>query len=416
LASRSADLRRIGVLAACAICALSLALADRSWAQLPPLPGEPPPPPPNPSPGSPGPPSSKVRVGSTGASAEIPETLPIRRHPGRGSKVVISLRPGDLPGLQSGDQLEVTAEVEVTTDCLRRTRTSSECRGKAYRFNPRVGATLILADSQNATTGLPLSERQQVTCRQKLPARQHHCYMALAPPPFLVSDESALPCGTNSCHVNLVMEASHRLARRGTVLLIGGNNESGNVQQGKGSVDAVRTRPPDPSQVPSPPPLGTTTHVTSERVATRLSLGEPPRKTVVYSQRLDDLEKGEQLAVRATMITGIKQLRHNAKISSRIVLADNPLDRDPGVTSADASSEEGEITESNGFNCTQRTTPCTTIKSGVLEIEEDVSDALYVNLTLSVGRVGGRAPGDNLVTIQEGGSLEVVRFPAAQKG
>jgi hypothetical protein len=119
--------------------------------------------------------------------------------------------------------------------------------------------------------------------------------------------------------------------------------------------------------------------------------------------------------VRATMITGIRRLRHNAKISSRIVLADGPLDMDPGPSSADASSEEGEITESNGFNCTQRTTPCTTIKAGVLEIEEDVSGPLYVNLTLSVGRIGGRAPGDNLVTIQEGGGLAVVRFPANQK-
>jgi hypothetical protein len=416
LASRSADLFRVGVVAACAILALSLAFADRSGAQLPPLPGDPPPAPPSTPPGPAAPASSKVRIGSTGPSAEIPETIPIRRHPDRGSKEVISLRPGDLPGLQSGDQLQVTAEVEVTTDCLRRTRASSDCRGKAYRFNPRVGATLMLADRQNTTTGLPLSEPQRMTCRQKLPARQHHCYMALTPPPFLVPDESALPCGPDSCHVNLVMDASHRLARKGTVVLVGGNNKDGNVQQGKGSIDAVRIRPPDPSQVPAPAPLGTTTHETSERVATSLSLGEPPRKTVVFSQRLDDLEKGDQLAVRATMLTGIRRLRHNAKISSRIVLADGPLERDPGPTSADASSEEGEITESNGFNCTQRTTPCTTSKAGVLEIESDVSGPLYVNLTLSVGRIGGRAPGDNLVTIQEGGGLAVVRFPADQKG
>jgi hypothetical protein len=416
LASRSAERRSIAGAAAVAVCAGFLALADGAAAQLPPLPGQPQPPPPS-SPGSaPATPSSKVRVGSTSASAEIPETLPIRRHPGQGKKVVISLRPGDLPGLQTGDQLEVTAEVEVTTDCLQRYRGGADCRGKAYRFNPRVSAALMLTDRQKSTTGLPLSETQQMTCRQKLPARQHHCYMALAPPPFLVSDQDTLPCAPGSCHVNLVMDASHRLARPGTRLLIGGNNRGGDVEQGKGSIDAVRIRPPDSGQVPPPPPLGTTTHSTSERLATSLSLGDPPRKAVVYSQRLEGLEEGEQLAVRAGMITGVRRLRHNAKINSRIVLADNPGDRDPGAISADVASEEGEITEGNGFNCTQRTTPCTTIKAGVLEIEEDASSPLYVNLTLSISRVGGKAPGDKLVRVQESGGLQVIRYPAEQKG
>jgi hypothetical protein len=328
--------------------------------------------------------------------------------------VVMSLRPDDLPGLQRGDQLELSAEVEVTTDCLHRER--SECRGRPYRFNPRVRASLILTGTAGATTGLPLSEPQQITCRQKLPARQHHCLMTLTPPPFQVSDESALPCGPGSCRVNLVMEASHRLAHKGTVLLLGGNAPGGDVKQDKASIDAIRIRPPDPSMVPPPLPVGTTTTVTNERMTTSLSLGEPPRQAVVYSQRLNDLEKGEQLAVTAGMITGIRQLRHNAKIGSRLIIADGPLDRFPSVTGIRVEGETGEITENNGFNCTQRTTPCETTKVGVLEIADDASSPVYVNLVLSIGRVGGNAPGDNLVAIQEGGGLEVVRFPADQKG
>jgi len=61
-------------------------------------------------------------------------------------------------------------------------------------------------------------------------------------------------------------------------------------------------------------------------------------------------------------------------------------------------------------------TPCVTVKAGVLKVERDYPGSLYINLVLSVGRVGGRAPGDNLVTVQDGGHLEVVRYPAAQKG
>jgi hypothetical protein len=409
--SRSADLRRISLAVACAVCVACIALADRSFAQLPPLPGQPAPP------GSPPEaPSSKVRVASTEAGAEIPETLPIRGRPGRGGKVIISLRPGDLPGLQQGDQLEVTAEVEVTTDCLRRTRASTECLGKAYRFNPRVRAQLFLSGSEDTTTGLALSEPQQITCRQKLPARQHHCYMALTPPPTQITDEAALPCTPDTCRVILVMDASHRLARRGTVLLLGGNNRGGKVKQDKGSIDAVRIRPADPSESPPPLPVGTTTTLTSERVSSSLSLDEPPRQTVVYSQRLDDLEEGEQLAVRAGMTTGIRQLRHNAKIGARILLADGPLDRIPSVAGIQVEGENGEITENNGYNCTQRTTPCQTTKVGVLEVKDDAPGPVYVNLVLAIGRVGGSAPGDNLVTIQEAGGLSVVRFPANQKG
>jgi len=116
------------------------------------------------------------------------------------------------------------------------------------------------------------------------------------------------------------------------------------------------------------------------------------------------------------MITGIRQLHHNANISARIVLTDGPLSPDPLLGEGEMAREVGEITENNGFNCTQRTTPCETIKAGVLEIAEDAQGPLYVNLVLSIGRVGGRAPGDNVVTVQDGGHLDVVRYPAEHKG
>jgi hypothetical protein len=156
--------------------------------------------------------------------------------------------------------------------------------------------------------------------------------------------------------------------------------------------------------------------VSTERLITGLSLDNPPRRAVVYSQQLDGLRDGEQLAARAGVTTGIRRLRHNAKISSRLILADSPVDVRPGPTSANVGTEQGEITEGNGFNCTQRTSPCVTTKAGVLEIENHAPAPLYVNLVLAISRVGGRAPGDNLVTIQEVGGLEVIRYPAEHKG
>jgi hypothetical protein len=358
-------------------------------------------------------PSSKVLVASTEASAEITQAIPITPH-GRG-EVVSSLRPDDLPGLRTGDQLEVSAEVEVTTDCLlRHHMIKSECRGKAYRFNPRIGASLILTDRAGAREGFPLSEHTQIVCRQKLPAREHHCYIALTPDPVII-DELTLPCVTGTCRVNLVMDASHPRARRGNVVLLGGNRGPEKVKQDKASIDAVRIRPADPGQVPPAPPNGTTIESTSERVVTGLSLDHPPRTAVVYSQRLENVDQDDQIAARGLLITGIRQLRHNANISTRIVLTDAPLSTIPLLGEGEMAKEGGEITENNGFNCTQRTTPCETIKAGVLRLQEGAEGPLYVNLVLSVGRVGGRAPGDNIVTVQEGGFLRVVHYPAEHK-
>ena len=354
--------------------------------------------------------SSKVLVASTEASAEITQAIPITPH-GTG-EVVSSLRPDDLPGLRTGDQLEVSAEVEVTTDCL--LRHESGCRGKPYRFNPRIGASLILTDRAGALEGFPLSGRTQIACRQKLPAREHHCYIALTPDPVVI-DELTLPCVTGTCRVNLVMDASHPRARQGNVVLLGGNPGPDKVKQDKASIDAVRIRPAEPGQVPPAPPNGTTIESTSERMVTGLSLDQPPRTAVVYSQRLESVKEGDQIAARGQLITGIRQLRHNANISARIVLTDAPLSTIPLLGEGEMAKEGGEITESNGFNCTQRTTPCETIKAGVLRVEEGAEGPLYVNLVLSVGRVGGRAPGDNIVTVQEGGFLRVVHYPAEHK-
>ena len=192
---------------------------------------------------------------------------------------------------------------------------------------------------------------------------------------------------------------------------MGSTGPNGSVRQDKGRINVIRTRGADPASLPPPPPPGTLTTATDTRLIAGLTLDKPPRKAVVFSQPLEGLRAREQIAVRGIVQTGITRLRHNSNISAKVILADRPTATRPGLEALHASLLGGEITEHNGFNCTQLTTPCTTEKVGVIGIVRDARQTLYANLVLGIGRVGGRAPGDNLVRVTAGG-LQVTRYPA----
>jgi hypothetical protein len=352
-----------------------------------------------------------VKIASTGNDSETRHTVPIARHPGGGSRVAMSLTSSQLPSLQSGDILAVSAEVQITTDCLNR-EPPRQCKGSPYRYNPVVGAQLVLADSADAVTGagtLALEGRRRITCRQKPPSREHHCMIVFTAAELPVADPGSLPCAPQ-CHVNLVIDAHNRSARANDRLIIGGTGPNGGVIQDKGRINVIRTRGADASAQPLPTPPGTTTMATDSRLIGGLTLDKPPRKAVVYSQPVEGLEAREQLEARAIMKTGVVRLRHNANISGQIILADSPTAIHPSKEIGEIALLDGEITENNGFNCTQRTTPCTTDKVGVLGMIGAAPATVYVNVVLGIGRVGGRSPGDNLVRVTAGG-LEVTRYP-----
>lgn len=383
-------LAAVGALAA--LAALLAALASDSPAQAP---------------GS----GVSVKIGSTGDDSELRRTVPIARNPGGGSRVAMSMTPGDLPNLAAGDVLVVSAEVQVTTDCLNR-EPRRQCSGSSYRFNPVVGAQLVLAPNPDAVTGagtLPFAGRRTITCRQKPPSRERHCMIVFTAAETPIADPASLPCAP-ACHVNLVLDAHHPDSRANDRLIVGSTGPNGSIKQNKGRINAVRTRGADPAALPLPLPAGTVTTATDARLIGGLTLDKPPRKAVVYSQPVEGLEAREQLAARGVMQTGIVRLRHNTNVSARIILAETPTATHPGSISTEVALLQGELTENNGFNCTQRTTPCITDKVGVLGIVEDAPGTLYVNLVLGIGRVGGRAPGDNLVKVIAGG-LELTRYP-----
>lgn len=355
--------------------------------------------------------SSKVKVATTGNRSELVETIPITKKPLVSPRVVMSLGPDTLGALQNGDQLEVNAEAEITTDCR---FASSECVGQPYDVNPKIGASLVIATGPSTAAGFVLAPRQEVNCRQKLPNRQHHCVFTLQPPALQV-DLAALPCPASGCYVNLVMDTYHRKGSpKRNVVLIGANNRNGKVKQDKGRLNAIRTRPASPAEVPPPPPLGTLRIGTDAPTTNAISLN-PEAEAVIYSQQLDGLVDGDQIAVKAGLTTDVTLLNHNANVSTRVVLADSATETDPGTVGAEVSDLKGEITENNGFNCTKKATPCPSVKLGVITMKKNANVPLFVNLVLNVSGFGHAAPG-TFLPIPPAGGIEVTRYPASANG
>jgi hypothetical protein len=352
---------------------------------------------------------SKVKVATTGDKSELVETIPITKKPQVSPRVIMSLTPGALGSLQTGDQLEINAEVEITTDCRFE---SSECVGQPYNFNPKIGARIVVSTSTTTAAGFEVVPRQEVNCRQKTPNRQHHCVFTLQPLPLQV-DLAALGCPADGCFVNVVMDAWHkRGSPKRNVILIGANNRNGKVRQDKGRLNAIRTR--NPAVAPPPPPEGTFTVGNAEPTTNALSLN-PEGTSVIYSQELPGLKKGDQVAVKAGLTTDVTLLNHNANVSTKVVLGDSPVDTAPGVVGSKVAELKGEITENNGFNCTKKATPCPSNKVGVVAIKKDASVPLFANLVLNISGFGHAAPG-TFLPIPPAGGIEVTRYPASANG
>lgn len=345
--------------------------------------------------------SAKVLAYTTGKRSELMPTIPITRAAGDAKRVVMSLGPGGrgpsrLRDVRPGDRLHVLAEVEVTTDH----HDPDQAVATAYGYAPRVKGYIVLAGDPGSVD--PTDERCLVGTSGSAPLthRQHHR--------VLVFDESIeVPDLDLPWHLNLVLQASHRRAVRGNVLLVGENEPDRTVGQDKGRLNAVRVRP------------GTHPTPRAVRTASRKARGipvVPSAKTVVYSKRMNGLRGGEQLEVRAKIRTSAARLRYPARISTRIFLADSPTAADTGGHAAQIAAYGGEIGEHNGFNCEGG--PCVTERVGVLHIDASATRPLYVNVVADSGdplKEGRSRPGDKL-RVLDGGGVEIVRYPAELKG
>jgi len=359
--------------------------------------------------------SATVLVSTTGDHSEIVRSVRITKPAERARRVVMSMGRSQLPSLQAGDRLHLTAELEVSTDCP---RPSPRCVGQPYRFSPQVRAQLVLAGSPRATEpSVPLSKMKRASCRQRSPHRVHHCMFVFTRVDYAVPDPASLPCSPGACFVNLLVDAHRREARGGDRLLIGADEPHGGVEQDRGRINAVRIHP-----TPGTPLSERQTMVASRERATKLLPLGRHRRAVVYSQELDSLRSGEQLAVSARMRTGIGRLGTDARITSRLVLARSPHSTRPARLTKRITGSHGEMAEANGFNCTRPHSPCPTRKVGVIRISQDAVTLegepvpLYVNL---VATAASRPPGNlerNVVRINDTGRLKVVRYPAGMRG
>jgi hypothetical protein len=354
----------------------------------------------------------RVLVTTTGNDSETRRTVPIARHARARKRVVMSMGPRKLPGLNRGDRLEVTAELQVTNDCR---HLEPRCAGRPYRFSPRIGSRLVLARRRGATGGrhaIALSPRKRIRCRQRVPNRQHHCVLVFTGASMHVRSPGALPCTPSTCHVNFVVDAHNTRARHGDKLIIGANKPDGFILQDKGRINAIRLRPGSQRR---PPELETT-----KRRHTRIPLDQTP--TVVLSRRLDGLKRGTQLAVLARMRTDVSNLPYSARVTTHLILGRTRHSTATSRRVARMASPHGEIAEANGSNCTRKQGRCPYTKTGVLRMLRDARNPagrpipLFVNLyVVSNPKRARRRPGDRLKVLPHA-RMKVDRYRPSLRG
>jgi hypothetical protein len=191
---------------------------------------------------------------------------------------------------------------------------------------------------------------------------------------------AGLPCPRDGCHLNLLARAHHPRARRGNLLVIGGDEASGRIVQDKGRVNVVRLRRDAVASV--------TRHVRGSSPHRRVPVRSGDRR-VVRSVPLPGLEKGEHFEVRGAFVAALGRLPYNALISSHMVVAPSRIATHPR-DAARVISLRGKLSEVNGYNCTHgpsaHRTPCVTRKAGVATVKRDPRKVLgpdpdlYVNL------------------------------------
>jgi hypothetical protein len=365
-----------------AVAVLALALAGTAASQDPP--------------GGP-----SVLVHATSNDAELVNTIPIANGPGQSPRVVMSMGPGELPDLIESDRLRATAEVQITADC---TFQRPRCAGPPYKYSPRLRGRLILADGAQVTGGasaVAIGSPDDNNCHNRTGDREHHC-MLVPRGGIDIGGGGNLPCDLNSCHVNFVVDAWAGNPGPADVVVVGGQRPNGTILQDKGRINVVRVRGAADQQAQQ--------YSTSARI--RKALAPNLSKQVVYSQKLEGLRDREQLEVEVEMITNINHLPYATRTGARVILAKGRQAVGQGREVKEIAEFNGEISENNGFNCTQAESPCLTRKVGVLKMKKDASGPLYVNLVAIVGPKNRPArPGDH-VKVSPAGVMRVTRFPS----
>ncbi len=313
----------------------------------------------------------------TKAHGELRETVPIAKRPGRRTRSVLSVA---LPRVKRGDRIRFNGEVALSTTCF---TPAPHCIGRRYRFDPHLRAQIVIGKRPRAAgrRTRAISRAVKLTCEQSRPTRNHHCPLVIARGSVVIDRRRSLPCPPRGCRMNMVVDAHHRRARGGEVVVVGWDLLDGHIDQGKARLNAAVSR--------HGTEIAKRTRSTKHRRVRRLPASvahKDPR--VVYSRRLEGLQAGDVLLIRARQRTHIKRLPYY--IGSKVVVSTRPRARRPDPLTRRIVSRSGTATEINGFNCTLGPSafrnPCLTRKAGLALIERTPrrpgggSRPLFVNL------------------------------------
>ncbi len=337
----------------------------------------------------------RVWVTTSGNHSERHRTLPITRSAWQRPRVVASLKPRQLHDPVKGDRLRVSAEQQLTNNCV---SAKPRCVGPPYQYSPRIEARIELSTGTDPTPERAIVlARGRERCGQAEPYREHHCVLVIKARQRRFKDPSSL-CSSGHCRLNLVFSAHDHAAGHGDRIMLGGNRPDGYVPQDRGRLNLVHIRGGRPAA--------------KHRKSTRLRLPavRPDlRRRSVMAVPLRHLSKGDGLEVSAAVRTSISHLPYSVRQTAQLVLASRPDAIEPDRRARRVGKLNGEIGESNGFNCILPLGGCTSHKVGVIKIRRDSRRRMYVNLVTLLGPKRANAGSHDMVRLRSG-SLDVVRY------
>jgi hypothetical protein len=321
-------------------------------------------------------------------SNETRETIPITQARGAQPFVVLSERVMAGGGLRRGDILRATAELQLSTTCV---LDEPRCIGSRYSYSPRMDAQVVLASSPTATGGSnadPISGVRTKRCNQKRPNRNHHCVFVFFDAVQRVRNVGNLPCPPDGCYLNVIASADHPSAGAGDVVIVGADRPDGSVDGDKARIDGLLER----GDIP-PPATKVGGAKMRDTVPITPSGDGPSGQKVVRSLRLEGLRKGDALRISAEQRIGISSVPYNVFIGTRMILSTSPTETRTNGFVSNVMSSGGEITEQNGFNCTQggsaHQNPCNAQKAATAYVKRRMPERggepkpVFVNIVMT---------------------------------
>lgn len=324
---------------------------------------------------------SDVRTASSsGSYADQVKTIPITRKPGQKTRSVLSLGPTRLGELPVGGAIEGASDVELTI-CIRPNPNhpgrGQPCVGRYYDFNPRFTARLVVSRSARSasTHSLPVGPPKRFTCTEKAGRRTRHCVQQLGFSTARIDERVKSFC--TSCHLNLLVTAYHPQARKGQRVVVGTSDDRKRIRQGRSQLTAI-VYPSEAAQRPRRSSLSRRPLVARPPVAAH---GQSFRERVVYSQRIEDAKRGDQLVVEARPTVANGHLPYPTRAHYWIVASKH---RRGTEQTKRLVEQPGDVAVANGFTCTRvrsaHQSPCPAIKTGVISV--DRPGTFFVNLVI----------------------------------